>query len=741
MKFKNFLIKKAPASHDLVLIGGGHSQVNVLKKFGMKPIAGLRITLINNYYISPYSGMLPGYIAETYTKTQTQIDLLNLCKFSNSRLIIDNVIGLDPTEKQVILKDRMPIKFDTLSINTGGEPNLDNIKGAKEFSIPIKPISKLVKVIDDIKRKILQSNEISISVIGGGAGGIELVLALNEYLKTIKSIKKIKINLISKGKYLAQAKNKFSQNCILSFLKDNNINVILNDEVIEIGANFIKTLKGTIINSEFNFLVTPISPPKWIANTDLRLDKLGFIKVNKFLQTSDKNIFASGDICSLENYKLPKAGVYAVRQGPILYKNLRAKILNLKFSSFKPQRSFLSLIGNGKNEAIFSWKGISFRSKFAWFLKSNIDQRFIRKYNYLDLKKMESISPHPKLISQKNVGDPALEKIRCLGCGAKTPWLSLNKGINSSKEILTLKSRKLNLNKVNITDDASITNVPIGNDLVQSVDLISAIINDPFTLTRIAAIHAISDVLSACATPINAEAIFILPPGLQEIQSRLITELLNGAVYEFNSHNMKLNGGHTSEGEELQVGFCISGIRPKNFKSKEPKVGDKLILTKPLGTGVILAANMRKKINPEEYKNTIETMLKSNLNASKIFRKEKITAITDVTGFGLARHTLNLTKPFGAKLNMEDIPVISGALEHLSNNINSSLAFSNKEAINFTSNISKQDHIIFDPQTSGGLLVSVSEFKASQILEKLKKNNQHASIIGEVVENQEIILN
>ena len=148
----------------------------------MKPIAGLRITLVNNYYISPYSGMLPGYIAETYTKTQTQIDLLNLCKFSNSRLIVDNVIGIDPTEKQVILKDRMPIKFDTLSINTGGEPNLDNIKGAKEFSIPIKPISKLVKVIDDIKRKILQSHEISISVIGGGAGGIELVLALNEYL-------------------------------------------------------------------------------------------------------------------------------------------------------------------------------------------------------------------------------------------------------------------------------------------------------------------------------------------------------------------------------------------------------------------------------------------------------------------------------------------------------------------------------------------------------------------------------
>ena len=106
----------------------------------------------------------------------------------------------------------------------------------------------------------------------------------------------------------------------------------------------------------------------------------------------------------------------------------------------------------------------------------------------------------------------------------------------------------------------------------------------------------------------NAEAIFILPPGLQKIQSRLISELLNGATYEFNSHNIQLNGGHTSEGEELQVGFCISGIRPKSFKSKEPKVGDKLILTKPLGTGVILAANMRLKINPFEFLNHLQEL-------------------------------------------------------------------------------------------------------------------------------------
>ena len=280
MELKNFLTRKAPTSHDLVLIGGGHSQITVLKKFGMKPIPGLRITLINKDFISSYSGMLPGYIAETYDRSQTEIDLLNLCKFSNSRLVIDKVIGLDLDEKLVILENRAPIIFDTLSINSGGEPNLGYIKGANEFSIPIKPISKLVKIIDGIKEKIKKLNGISISVVGGGAGGIELALALTQYLKTKQNIKEIEVNLISKGQYLAKAKNKISQNTILSFLKNNNINVILNEEVIEFGQNFIKTSKGTIINSKFNFLVTPISAPKWISETGLRLDNLGFVKVN-----------------------------------------------------------------------------------------------------------------------------------------------------------------------------------------------------------------------------------------------------------------------------------------------------------------------------------------------------------------------------------------------------------------------------------------------------------------------------
>ena len=141
MNFKNSLIDKAPAAHDLVLVGGGHSQIAVLKYFGMKPIPGLRITMINNFISSSYSGMLPGYIAGTFTKEDTQIDLLKLCSFANSRLIIDRVIGLNSEKKYISLQNRPPIYYDTLSINTGGEPELYSMVGAKKYGIPIKPIS------------------------------------------------------------------------------------------------------------------------------------------------------------------------------------------------------------------------------------------------------------------------------------------------------------------------------------------------------------------------------------------------------------------------------------------------------------------------------------------------------------------------------------------------------------------------------------------------------------------------
>tara|TARA_A100000164_G_scaffold69476_1_gene57910 strand:+ start:12 stop:1082 length:1071 start_codon:yes stop_codon:yes gene_type:complete len=355
--------------------------------------------------------------------------------------------------------------------------------------------------------------------------------------------------------------------------------------------------------------------------------------------------------------------------------------------------------------------------------------------------KMESFKPHPSFISKQNITDPALSEIKCLGCGAKTQWQSLNKGIILAKDKKNSFENSTILKNININSDVSLIKVPNGKDIIQSVDLISSIVNDPYSLSRIAALHSISDVLTSGADPVSAEAIFVLPSGLKEMQSRLISELISGCSSEFLSHNIHLNGGHTSEGEDLQVGFCITGIRPKNFVSLKPKVGDKLILTKPIGIGIVLAAHMRGIVNPLDYEDAVKIMLTSNQIASKVFLKNNITSITDVTGFGLARHALNLTIPFGAKININDTPVVNGAIKYLNKGVYSSLSLSNKEAIHFSGSIQNKDNIIFDPQTSGGLLAAVNSKKSNKIIEELKSNNCYASVIGEVVEKAEIVLN
>ena len=740
MNLKNIFINKAPSSHDLVLIGGGHSQITVLKKFGMKQVPGLKITLINKNSTASYSGMIPGYIAGTYCKDETQINLLNLCKFANARLITDDVTGIDILTKEIYLSNRSPVYYDTLSINSGGEPDINEIKGAKKYCIPIKPISNLIQVFDKIKNKIKGINKVSMAVVGGGAGGVEIALSLKKFLDLENKIEK-NITLISKTNYLVSKSSVLTHRNALSLLQENNINVILGDEVIEFQKNGLKTKNSKNIKSEFNFLVTSISAPKWISQTRLKTTEKGFIEVNKYLQSNNTNIFASGDISSIKNYNLSKAGVYAVKQGPILYKNLRSKILKSRFSSYKPQKYYLSLIGDGQKEAIASWGPISFRSKWAWKLKRYIDEKFIKKYNDLPFMKMESFKPHPSLISEQNIKDPALAEIKCLGCGAKTQWQSLNQGIILAKDNKNSLEKNSMLKNINIGSDVSLIKVPNGKDIIQSVDLISSIVNDPYSLSKIAALHSISDVLTSGADPISAEAIFILPSGLKEMQTRLISELISGCSSEFLSHNIHLNGGHTSEGEDLQVGFCITGIRSKNFVSLKPKVGDKLILTKPIGIGIVLAAHMRGIVDPLDYEDAIKIMLTSNKIASKVFLQNNVTSITDVTGFGLARHALNLTTPFGASININNTPIINGAIKYLNNGIYSSLSKSNKEAINFSGRIQNKNNIIFDPQTSGGLLAAVDSKKSNKIIGELKENNCYASVIGEVIDKAEIVLN
>ena len=168
----------APVIKDLVLIGGGHSHITVLKAFGMKPIPGVRVTLISRDTQTPYSGMLPGLIAGHYTPEEAHIDLAPLTRFANARFIRDRVIGLDPGQQLVELEDHPLLSYDALSINSGSTPSMDAVRGAQDCAVPVKPISQFLDHWHALKARVGEREApLTITVVGGGAGSVELVLA------------------------------------------------------------------------------------------------------------------------------------------------------------------------------------------------------------------------------------------------------------------------------------------------------------------------------------------------------------------------------------------------------------------------------------------------------------------------------------------------------------------------------------------------------------------------------------
>src|SRR5579863_2126749 len=172
-----------PIAQDLVLVGGGHAHVHVLKRFGMRPAAGVRLTLITRDLETPYSGMLPGYVAGHYTIEQCHIDLVRLARFAGARLIHDEATGLDRAAHRILCHAHPPIRYDVLSLDIGSTPRLDDVPGAAEHATPVKPIADFAARWEALLERARAEGQVRLAVVGGGAGGVELALSAQHRLK------------------------------------------------------------------------------------------------------------------------------------------------------------------------------------------------------------------------------------------------------------------------------------------------------------------------------------------------------------------------------------------------------------------------------------------------------------------------------------------------------------------------------------------------------------------------------
>ncbi len=715
---------------DLILIGGGHSHALVLRRWAMRPLPGVRLTLVSPQVQTPYSGMLPGLVAGHYRFDETHIDLARLCQFAGARFIQSSVTGLDLERRLIALDGRPELEADVLSINCGITPEL-SVPGAQQYSTPVKPVASFYARWQSLRQRLRQraaqahgDTPLAIGIAGGGAAGVELIQAMRYALSRDPQVKAaLQFHLLQKGAGLPEGYPRALQRQLAKRLADQQIRVHEHFEVSQVDAGGVVDQHGRRLPLQEVFWCTAAAAPDWPQRAGLKTDAGGFIEVNPQLQSSSHEwVFASGDIAHLAHDPRPKAGVFAVRQGPLLAQNLARFIRRRPLRRYRPQRRFLSLIACGGHYALASRGPLNLGGGWVWHWKDRIDRRFIRHLNQLP--------PMAAAAAAK----PTAQPMRCNGCGAKV-------GADILARVLRRLQQQPGVDFTPGSDDAAAVAVPAGTQLLQSVDFFRALIDDPYRLGRIAALHALNDLFAMHASPLSAQALVILPYSSEAIMERELYQLLAGALSALSAHGCSLIGGHSAEGAELGLGFCVNGAATGDtlIRKRGIHAGDKLILTKPLGTGVLFAAFMRGAAAGSWIAAALEHMEQSNAAAADILQRHGASACTDITGFGLLGHLREMLAGGGPAVGLEldQLPLLQGAVECASRGYLSSLHPHNEAAGRLIQNRETgcrhaRYPLLFDPQTAGGLLASLPPAQAADCLATLHNAGyKDARIIGE----------
>lgn len=719
-------------TQDLVLVGGGHAHALVLRMLAMQPVAGVRITLISPDSHTPYSGMLPGLVAGHYAFEDVHIDLARLCQWAGVRFLQAKVIGVDPVDRVLSLEGRPQIAFDLLSLDTGSEPELDSVPGAREWAVPVKPVAGLWQRWRRLAGKLQASKTETphrIAVVGGGAGSVELILAMANYFRG----QAVGFELFCGAGEILQGYNLRARKSVERALASQEISLHLDSRVVAVEQAMLCLDDDSQHRFDDLFWCTGAAAAPWIAASGMQCVAGGFLAVRDTLQVKGfDTIFAAGDVATQLNHPRPKAGVYAVRQAPVLAHNLRSALLNKPLRNYRPQQHFLSLVSLGGKSATADKGLFTATGGWVWRWKDHIDRKFMNLFEDLP-----TAMPTSKTDNASDSPDPGAQP-PCGGCGAKV-------GADALAGVLAELANEFPgyAPGADASDDVAVIPGSEDREIVQSIDVLREIVADPWLMGRIAANHALSDLYASGAMPLSALATITLPFASPDILARELKQFLAGALQEFSAVNCRLQGGHSLQGQELNIGFVVNGIPMQKSRGLLPKKGllpgDHLLLTKPLGTGTLFASHMQLKADGRDIQRAVAMMLQSNADAGKLAVEHGASAATDVTGFGLLRHLLEmLDADRGAKISTPEIPLLAGAKKSIAEGALSTMHAANvtaKEAIaRLDSGVDPQVlELMVDPQTSGGLLIAIAPDRSAGLCEALRAAGyEDTAIIGEL---------
>lgn len=711
-----------PLVRELVLVGGGHAHALVLRSWAMKPVPGARLTLINPAPTAPYSGMLPGHVAGHYRREELQIDLVRLARYAGARLIVGAADGLDLAARRVLVGGRPPVAYDIVSLDIGVTSEMPAIPGFAEHAIPAKPLDRFADAWDGFCAD--PPRDPKVVVIGAGVAGVELALAAHHRLT--RAGQRPQVTLVERDTALmalpARARRR-----LIAALSRSEVSLLEGTGVARIDPGEVVLSDGRGLPADFTIGAGGARPHDWLADTGLAVEG-GYVCVDAELRSlNDPSVYAAGDCAHLAHAPRPKAGVFAVRAAPVLAHNLRADLTGGRRKAFAPQRDYLKLVSLGTRAALAEKAGLVVAAPWVWRWKNRIDQRFMERFRGL-----EPMAPgRAPAGAARGVTDAMEGGPLCGGCGAKLGRDALA-GILAG---LRQPTRTDILTRAG--DDAAVLDIG-GRRQVLTTDHLRAFTADPVLLARVAAVHAMGDIWAMGAAPQAAMASVTLPRMSTPMQAAWLEEIMAAAASVFAAEGAEIVGGHSAMGAELTIGFSVTGLAgnaPVTQTGARP--GDRLILSRPLGTGLILAGEMALAADGRDVARAWAQMSRPQGSAAARLAPHA-HAMTDVTGFGLAGHLITICEASGtgARIAVDALPALPGALELAASGIRASLDAANRAHLRGRMSAAEtaRETLLFDPQTTGGFLAAVAPEVAGALLSDLAALGEPAAVIGEVTE-------
>lgn len=722
---------------DLVLVGGGHAHVQVIRRWMMDPLPDVRLTVVLDRPEAVYSGMVPGFVAGDYRPEELEIDVVPLARRAGARVILAAATRIVPEQKRIELQSRPPIHYDVASLDVGSTVKGLDKPGVAKFALPTRPIRGFV---DEVRRRASQlvpskpeDDSVTaprIALVGGGAAGVEIALTLEAYLRGEGTTPDV--FLVTESDSILPGSSRALQRVARRELRRRGVEHQAGQRVARVEPEGLVTEDGTRLPADLVVWATGAAPIALIEASPLPKDDRGFVRVDAhFAVEGHEGLFAVGDCASLTPFPwVPKAGVHAVRGGPVLDDCLRATLRGRPLRAHKPQRDFLALLNLGEGRALGGKWGFATRGKWVWRWKDRIDRRFMERFQVLgDAAELAENFPTPE--------EMGMEEMPCGGCAAKVGPRPLTRALARLAPAAPDDRVVMGLDA---PDDAAGVRTPSGDLVLTTIDGFRAFMDDPWWVGRVAAVNAVSDVFAKAGRPRHAMALVTVPDEGEERAEETLYQVLAGIRAALDPLRISLVGGHSTVGPELFVGLSISGDATGNLLAiGQLQVGDVLVLTSPLGTGVLLAADMQGRGRGEWLDGTLRHMAKTNQNASEVARHFGATAATDVSGFGLAGHLIEMLDEAGlaATLRLSAVPALPGAKELVKRGLRSHFHDQNAEIrrrITWPeSGAGPEAELLFDPQTSGGLLIAFPADHVGEALEALQQGGDLAAArVGKV---------